>query len=181
MVWVSCLIALAGLYVITLKNGLEFNAGDLWTAACTVTLALYVLQAGKFAHAPYPMARVTIIMTVCTIGSMLGGLATLGVDWLPREYEFWKGVLFSSLFGTVYMYSIQNYSQRFLEEEKIALAYLTEPIFATMAAVFLINEEVTVHTYIGGAMILAALFLSEINTSRLQNSILKVSSKRSFK
>lgn len=168
IVWIACIVAMIGLYIITLKNGLHLNIGDAWTAACAVALAFYVLQTGKLANAPNPMARVTIIMAVCTIGSMLGGLATPGVDWFPQDIDFWKSVAFTALFGTVYMYSVQNYGQRFISEEKVALAYLTEPIFATLAAVLLINEKVTVHTFIGGALILAAMFLSELKTKRFK-------------
>ncbi|MFV8375935.1 DMT family transporter [Flavobacterium sp. GSP11] len=162
IVWFSCLIASIGLYIITLKNGLVLNAGDAWTAACAIALAFYVLQTGKYAEAPNPMARVTVIMGVCTIGSLLGGVATPDVDWFPQDLIFWKGVVFSTIFGTVYMYSVQNYVQRFISEEKVALAYLTEPIFATMAAVILINENVTIDTFIGGTFILIAMLLSEI-------------------
>ncbi|WP_185963446.1 DMT family transporter [Flavobacterium gawalongense] len=174
IVWISCVVAMTGLYIITLKNGLKLNIGDLWTVACAMALAFYVLQIGKYAHEPSPMARVTIIMVVCTIGSLLGGLSTPGVNWFPQEYGFWKGLIFTSLLGTVYMYAVQSYGQRFIEEEKVALAYLTEPIFATMAAVFLINEKVTIHTFLGGTLILAAMFLSKIKTDRLKQLVVKV-------
>lgn len=177
IIWISCIIASAGLYIITLRNGLELNVGDVLTAACAVALAFYVLQTGKFAEAPNPMARVTVIMGVCTIGSLLGGLSTSGADWFPQDYGFWKGVIFTAIFGTVYMYSVQNYVQRFISEEKVALAYLTEPIFATMAAVFLINEKVTVHTFIGGALILVAMFLSEVKTERFKQLLVKSGNK----
>ncbi|WP_051350402.1 DMT family transporter [Dyadobacter alkalitolerans] len=173
IVWISCLIAACGLYIITSRNGLTLNIGDLWTVACAVTLAFYVLQTGRFAHASNPMARVTIIMAVCTLGSALGGVAMPGIDWLPQDFEFWKSVIFTALFGTVYMYAVQNYGQRFIEEEKVALAYLTEPIFATMAAVLLINEQVTIETLYGGSMILAGMFLSEISPAKLWQLMVK--------
>lgn len=166
IVWVSCIIASTGLYIITLNNGLQLNIGDAWTVACAVALAFYVLQTGKYAEVPNPMARVTIIMGVCTIGSLLGGAATTSVNWFPQDFVFWKGIIFSAIFGTVYMYSVQNYVQRFISEEKVALAYLTEPIFAILAAVLLINEKVTVDTFIGGALILSAMFLSEIKMKK---------------
>jgi hypothetical protein len=42
---------------------------------------------------------------------------------------------------------VQNYEQRYIEEEKIALAYLTKPIFATTAAVLLIGERLTAYKF----------------------------------
>lgn len=177
MVWVSCMIASAGLYIITSRNGLTLNVGDAWTAGCTIALAFYVLQTGKYADALNPMARVTIIMAVCTTGSFFGGLATPETNWFPQDFSFWKSVIFTAIFGTVYIYSVQNYGQRFIPEEKVALAYLTEPIFATMAAVVLINEAVTIHTFLGGGLILAALFLSELNTNGWRQVLVNVRNK----
>lgn len=161
IVWISCIIASTGLYIITLKNGLHLNIGDAWTVACAIALAFYVLQTGKYAEAPNPIARVTVIMAFCTLGSLLGSVTTPSINWFPQEVDFWKSVWFTAIFGTVYMYSVQNYVQRFISEEKVALAYLTEPIFATIAAVILISESVTVDTLIGGVLILVAMFLSE--------------------
>lgn len=173
IVWFSCILSLIGLYIIMKQNGLSFNIGDLWTGACAISLAFYVLQTGKFAVAQNPMARVTIIMVVCAIGSLFGLLTSPSSDWIPKDYSFWKGVVFTSLFGTVYMYSIQNYGQRYIVEEKVALAYLTEPIFAVLAAAYLINEEITIYTYVGGTLILIALFISEIHLGR-KNQLVKL-------
>lgn len=50
-----------------------------------------------------------------------------------------------------------------------------------MAAVFLINEKVTIHTFLGGTLILAAMFLSEIKVDRLKIMVLKIKNKSSFK
>lgn len=168
IVWISCVIAAFGLSIITLKNGLQLNVGDTWTFACAISLAFYVLQTGKYAETPNPMARVTLIMAVCTIGSLVGGLFNTDLNWFPKEFDFWKGVIFSAIFGTVYMYSVQNYVQRFISEEKVALAYLTEPIFATVSAVILIDEKVNINTFLGGGLILLAMFLSELRTANLK-------------
>ncbi|QIH34563.1 DMT family transporter [Sphingobacterium sp. DR205] len=168
IIWISCLVAAIGLFIITLKNGLQLNIGDTWTFACAIALAFYVLQTGKFAEAPNPMARVTIIMAICTIGSLFGEMMTVDAEWFPLDFNFWKGVIFSAIFGTVYMYSVQNYVQRFISEEKVALAYLTEPIFATVSAVILIDEKVNINTFLGGGLILLAMFLSELRTANLK-------------
>ncbi len=59
------------------------------------------------------------------------------------------------------MYCIQNIAQKYIEDEKVALTYLCEPIFATIAAYLLINEDITIRTILGGSLIILALFISE--------------------
>jgi drug/metabolite transporter (DMT)-like permease len=53
-------------------------------------------------------------------------------NWVPQSQDFWIGVLFAGLPATAYMYAVQNIAQRHLSEEKVALTYLFEPLFATL-------------------------------------------------
>ena len=46
-VWIACALALVGLYIIVVKDGLSLNIGDLWILACALGFAFYVLQVGK--------------------------------------------------------------------------------------------------------------------------------------
>lgn len=47
-IWLACIIALIGLYIIVVKDGLSLNYGDLWNVACAFAFAFYVLQVGKY-------------------------------------------------------------------------------------------------------------------------------------
>ncbi|MGN7785975.1 DMT family transporter [Niabella sp. 22666] len=162
-VWIACIIAFTGLYIIAAKNGIHLNVGDIWTAVGALGFAFYVLQTGRHAHLPHPMLRVIVVMFTCALGCLVAGLWGTNNIWLPSGFHFWKGALFAAIPATAYMYGVQNISQRYLDEEKIALAYLCEPIFATIAGVLLINEVITIHTYVGGSLIIAGIIISEIN------------------
>lgn len=161
-VWISCSVAISGLYLIVAQNGLSPSVGDIWTMACAVFFACYVLAVGYFANKMDAMLTVIVAMTVCGLGCLTAALFDERANWLPTDPNFWHGVVFAGLFATAFMYAIQSAAQRHLEEEKVALTYLCEPVFAAVAGVVLLGEALTFRTWIGAGFILLALVIAEV-------------------
>lgn len=152
-----------GLYIIVVKDGLSLNIGDLWILACALGFAFYVLQVGKFSTEEKPIPSVILLMLFCALGCLAFALFDERVIWLPDNSDFWIGVFFVAIPATAYMYAVQNVGQRYLGEEKVALTYLFEPVFATMAGSILLNEKFSLEILIGGSLILTAMIISEFN------------------
>lgn len=170
-VWISCGLALLGLYMIVAQNGLRLNVGDLWTMACAVFFAAYVLTVGHFAHRHDPLQTVIVALATCGAGCSLAGAFDPTAIWMPGDISFWRGIIFSALFATAFMYAVQSAAQRYIPEEKVALTYLCEPVFAALAGVLLLGEALTLHTVIGAGLILSAMVLAEIDLWSLRTSV----------
>lgn len=84
-------------------------------------------------------------------------------DFFSSDFDFWKGVIFAAIFATAYMYSIQNFAQRYLSEEKIAMTYLFEPVVATAAGILLLGEPFSKELIIGGSLIIISMLIVELN------------------
>lgn len=166
-IWVACCLALTGLYIIVVKDGLSLNVGDFWIIACAFGFAFYVLQVGKFSNEKNPMPAVVLLMLFCAVGCLIFALFDTNTIWFPKTDGFWPGVLFAAIPATAYMYAVQNAGQRHLGEEKVALTYLFEPVFATIAGVFILNERFTKEIFIGGLLIVSAMCIAEINFKKL--------------
>ncbi|MCA0998768.1 DMT family transporter [Alloyangia pacifica] len=162
-VWFSCGLALLGLYMIVTQNGLRLSVGDLWTMACAVFFAAYVLTVGYFANRHDPLQTVIVALAICGVGCGLAATFDARAIWIPRNTFFWSGVVFAALFATAFMYGVQSSAQRHIPEEKVALTYLCEPVFAALSGVVLLGEALTSRTVIGAGLILSAMFLAEID------------------
>lgn len=57
-------------------------------------------------------------------------------------------------------------AQKYLEEEKVALTYLFEPIFAAFAGAMLLGETLDGRTLAGAALIFSALLIAEIDVPK---------------
>ena len=82
------------------------------------------------------------------------------------DSSFWEGVLFCALLATAFMYAVQSAAQKYLEEEKVALTYLFEPIFAAFAGAMLLGETTDGRTLAGAALIFSALLIAEIDVPK---------------
>lgn len=130
---------------------------------CALFFACYVLTVGWHSHEQDAMLTVVVSMSVCAFGRLFAGLSDTRAIWAPSDSAFWEGVLFAALFATAFMYAIQSEAQKYLEEEKVALTYLCEPIFAAIAGVVLLGEILSFRTIFGAGLILLALLIAELN------------------
>lgn len=162
-VWPASILALIGLYCIVAKDEISLNIGDLWIIACAFAFAFYVLQIGRYADLNNPMPSVILVMTFCAFGCLSCSMIDSNSDFFSSDFDFWKGVLFAAIFATAYMYSIQNFAQRYLSEEKIAMTYLFEPVVATAAGILLLGEPFSKELIIGGSLIIISMLIVELN------------------
>ena len=166
--WIACLLAVTGLFIISAADQLRISYGDLLALACSFGFALYVLQVAHVSNEEHPIPAVIVLMLVCAVGCGLMALFDGDVNWVPADRDFWQAVLFAALPATAFMYSVQNAAQRYLPEEKIALVYLCEPVFATVAGVIFLHEALTERIIFGGGFIIAAMVISELRLNWLK-------------
>lgn len=176
--WIACLLALAGLYIIAMASGFSnFRIGDLMVFTGSLFYSVYVLYVGRVSTDSKSKVEaipfVIMQLFICALSAGVLTISTQGIGAvsMPLSADVWKALLFVGILSTAYMYCIQNAAQRYIEPEKIALTYLCEPIFATVFAYILLNEEITGRTIIGGALILLAMLMAEINIVAIYKKI----------
>lgn len=166
-VWVACILALIGLYIIAMSSSESggIGYGDVLAVFGAFAFAIYIIMIGKWGSSRNVKIQSLILVQMfsCVVLCLAVSLFYVSPAQLiiPNNYEAWRAVLFTGILATAYMYSIQNIAQKYIEDEKIALTYLCEPIFATIAGYYLIGEAITVYTIIGGLLILFSLFICE--------------------
>jgi drug/metabolite transporter (DMT)-like permease len=165
-IWIAALIALAGLFVISITDRLSVSPGDLYTISGAVAFAVYLIQVEKYAATREIILTIVPMFFTCTIIMLCIALTDSTATWHPDTQGFWPGILYCALFSTAYMYTVSNLSQRYISAEKVAIIYLFEPIFAAVAAFFILDELLTQRLIIGGILIFIGTLVSEINFKR---------------
>ena len=176
--WVACLLALAGLYIIAMASGFsDFRIGDLMVFVGSLFYSVYILYVGKIStDSRSDVMAIPFVIIQLSVCALLAGALTVstqgvGAVSMSLPFDVWKALLFVAVLSTAYMYCIQNAAQKYIEAEKIALTYLCEPIFATVFAYIILNEEITSRTVIGGTLILSAMLLAEVNVMAVYRRI----------
>ena len=161
-IWLAATIALAGLFVISIKDGMYVSIGDLYTIIGAFGFAIYLIRVEKYSTAGNIVPTIVPMFLTCTLIMCGIALADHTATWIPKNQGFWTGIIYCALFSTAYMYTVSNIAQRYISAEKVAIIYLFEPVFAAIAAVLLLGEDLSWRMLTGGALIFAGTLISEL-------------------
>ena len=87
---------------------------------------------------------------------------------LPETAEVWQSIIFLSIFCTGIAFIVQAVAQQYTTASHVGIIFTLEPVFAGIVAFFLAGEVLTVKAYIGAALMIGALFITEIDFSGIK-------------
>lgn len=173
-IWFSAMLALLGLGIISITKNFSISTGDAYVLIGTIGFSYYLIKVEHFARKNNIIQTLVPMFTTSAVLMFVISLFDSSADWFPENNNFWVGVFFCSLFSTAYMYSVSNLTQKYISAEKVAIIYLFEPVFASIASFFILNENLTWRLLIGGSLILIATLISEVKFLKLRGQAKKV-------
>ena len=166
-VFVGSLIAVVGLYLLTMSGVLTLGKGEFLTLICAFLFALQIIFTGKFSKEVNVFLLVFFQLLTVSILSLLFSLYFDKTTFLLEyDYSFFKAVIITALFATVYAFLIQTYMQQFTTATKTAIIFTMEPVSAAVFAYFMINEILNTTQIIGAILIICATLIAEINLKK---------------
>jgi drug/metabolite transporter (DMT)-like permease len=132
--------------------------GDLMALLGALSVSGYILI-GRVVRQkmPLPLYTFTVYLSA-TLVLLFLDLVT-GTPLFP--YTLREFIIFFALafFCTIGGHTVLNWALRWVEPAFISTAILGEPVFASVAALFLFNEVPSFYTLIGGAVVLSGIYL----------------------
>lgn len=161
-IWLAAAIALSGLFVISITDKISIGPGDLYTIIGAVGFAVYLIKVERYSASDNILPTIVPMFMTCAVIMFFFAITDKTAVWVPADKDFWRGIIYCSLFSTAYMYTVSNVSQRYIPAEKVAIIYLFEPVFAALASFFLLQEMLTWRLLVGGALIFAGTLVAEL-------------------
>ena len=162
-VLIATFIAVIGLYLLTMSGTLEFEKGEFLTLVCAILFALQIIFTGKFSNQVNVFLLVLFQLITVSILALIFSLsldsATFNISY---NYAFFKAVIITAIFATVYAFLIQTYMQQFTTATKTAIIFTMEPVSAAIFAYFTANEVLTIVQFIGAVLIILATLIAEL-------------------
>ncbi|MGB5918827.1 DMT family transporter [Arcobacter sp.] len=163
MVFISSLIAVCGLYLLTMSGSLSLGKGEVLGIICALLFALQILFTDKYSKRVNVYLLVLFQFITVTILSLIFSLSLDSVTFdLDFNNTFLKALIITSIFATVYAFLIQTYMQQFTTPTKTAVIFSMEPVSAGIYGYFVGNEFLSSIQLFGAALIILALLLAEI-------------------
>jgi len=154
-------IATVGLFLMTGAD-LAFGEGELWTLACAVLFAVWIVYQGAYANRLHTIPFTTVQMVVVALLS-IPSTATEGTGDFTAIAIF--AAAFTGIACSSIALSLQLYGQRRIAPSRAALILLSEPVFAAIAG-FIDGERLGAVELVGAAVILGGIALTELGPGR---------------
>ena len=159
--WAAAAVSAAGLYLLSgAGGGLELR-GDGLVLLCAIAFAAHILvtdrAVGDHDVGALLVVQLSVVGLVCLV--VAGATGQLEV---PRGATVWSALLVTSLVASALGFFVQTYAQRNAPPARTALILASEPAFAGLFGYLLADERLGLVSWLGAAMILAAIVAVEV-------------------
>ena len=155
-------IVCAGLWLLTSPEGSGFTIGDWLTLLCAFVFAMYIVYLDVVSRTIEPLQLSFLQVTTCAVLSW-GFLLPFERPSFPSSGDPLLALVYLTVFATVLTTLVQTRFQKETTPTRAAIIFSVEPLFATLFAALLINEEISSQGIAGGAMIIVGILVSELS------------------
>ncbi|MDI3310766.1 MAG: DMT family transporter [Thermoanaerobacterium sp.] len=159
--WLSVLLALGGLFLMTANIDLKINFGDFLTLLCAVSFAFQVVLIAKYAPSVDTVSFAIIQIFVVTL---LSGILSFIYEkpTIPTDKAVWFALILTGIFATAFALAVQNTMQANTSATHAAIIFSLEPVFSAITAYLVSGEIMTLRSIMGGFLMIISMILSEM-------------------
>ncbi|MBZ5670306.1 MAG: DMT family transporter [Acidobacteriia bacterium] len=164
--FVGMMISFVGVGILTVDNATRGNGehwmGDLILLAGTAVFAVYTILVKELANQYDTLTLNTLIFVPGAILMVpFCARAVAATNLAGLRLEAWWGLAFMILFGSVVPYVLFAYALTELAASRVAAFNYLQPVIASSLGIWVLSEKLTTKVLIGGALILAGVYLTE--------------------
>lgn len=159
--WIGSVLAVAGLYLLTVKQGLVIGAGDLLVLLCAVMFALHVLIIGWLAPRIDILKLASLQFAVNAILSLAVAFSLETIS-LASLLKAGVPILYGGLMSVGIAYTLQVVAQKEAPPTHAAIILSLETVFAVFSGWLVLGEEMTGKGMLGCALMLAGMLSAQL-------------------
>jgi drug/metabolite transporter (DMT)-like permease len=166
-------IGLAGMAIISreaLSNIQLTLKGDALALVGALAVVGYFIVGRKARSRISLLGYVTPVYTVCSLFLLIGLLIT-GDSLAPYSASVWVNLTALAVVPTIFGHTLFNWAIKHVRPTAISVAFLGEPVVASLLAFIFFAQRPPVSTFIGGGFILAGVYLT--TSTRKVNALLR--------
>lgn len=159
-VYVGILLALAGMYLLCVKEGFALGGGDVYALLAALMFALQIIVVDLFAPRVDNIRLSALQFLVC--GVLSGVLAVCTEPQSARAY--WDAalpVLYTGVLSSGVGYTLQIIGQRRCRPQMASLLMSMESVFSAVFGFLILHQKMTGRELLGCALMLAAVCLAQ--------------------
>ncbi len=168
--YLALALVLPGLWCVTRPGGTSlglggWNVGDSWTVVCAALFAWHIALLSRFAGKQDAGGLVfSQLATTAVLAYPVAIVAEdVALEWTP---EVIVALIVTGIFASTVTSWLQTWAQSKVSASRAALIFATEPVFAALFSALVLGERFGWMGFLGAALILSGVILSETRGSR---------------
>lgn len=161
LVWVSVVLAAAGLYFLCMTESLSMGLGDLYVLACALVFSIHILLVDHFSPQVNGVALSCLQFLVS--GVLAGVMAIL---WeqpdLTSILSAWAPILYAGILSSGVGYTLQIIGQKGVDPTVASLIMSLESVFSVLAGWVLLGQTLSMRELMGCGLMAVAIVLAQL-------------------
>lgn len=158
--WVGAVLAVAGLYFLSVTEGFRLAPGDGLVMLCAVFFAAHVLYL-SYAAPRLPALPLSVVQYAVTAGGSFLVALLFENPEISSVLDAWLPIFYGGVFSVGIAYSLQVFAQRLAHPAHAAIILSLEGLFAAIGGFLLLGEILSPRSLLGSALMLAAMLAAQ--------------------
>lgn len=159
--WIGVALAVAGMYLLCIKEGFSISYGDFMVLLCAVAFAIHILVVDHFSP------KVDGIKLSCVQFFVCGVLCAFPMflsehPQMEQIREAWITIAYAGILSSGVAYTLQIVTQKHLKPVVASLLMSLESVFAALTGWLVLHEGLTGKELAGCVLMFAAIILAQL-------------------
>lgn len=161
VLWFSVILATAGLYLLSVKEGFSIGWGDLLILLSAVGLSVHIILIDHFSPKTDPVKLSSLQFLVCGVISLPFMFGFETVSWVGIM-ESRIPILYAGVMSCGVAYTLQVIAQKRTEPTMTSLILSMESVIAVIAGILILGESISVRETIGSIIMFSGILLAQL-------------------
>ena len=161
IIWPAAALAIAGLYLLSVKDGFSMSMGDIWVSISAILWAVHVLMVGHLSKHIDPVFLALQQFLVCGILSLITAFSFEVID-LNLIMLAWGPLLYGGVLSVGVAFTLQVVGQEHAHPASASLLLSSESLFAAIGGWLILNEQMSLRALLGCSFILTGIILVQV-------------------
>lgn len=159
--WICVIVAVIGLYLLTITKGFSINFGDLLVFIGSFFWAAHILVIDHYAKKVNPIILSCAQFAVCGFLSLLCGIIFEEISVMAVKAALIP-ILYGGICSVGIAYTLQVVAQKNAEPTQASLILSLETVFSALGGCLILGEKLSAKAFLGCFLIFAAIVIAQL-------------------
>lgn len=160
-IWIGVVLAVAGLYLLCMKEGFSLTMGDRYVLACALFFSFHILVVDYFSPKVDGVKLSCIQFFTCSILSGIG-MVIWEQPQIAQILEAWVPICYSGILSCGVGYTLQIVGQKGMNPTVASLIMSLESVVAAIAGFLLLGQKMSSRELAGCILMFGAIILAQL-------------------